>query len=162
MAEGEWTMTETVFWPVRLVYLCGTITPDPKHLDWRKDAEEYFRIHGIGVLSPVRGKDPSNWHKDGLEGNDDQVYSHGGFVARDERDILRSDCILLYFSAAAKPGRQSIGTWAEMGYAKSEGIPIVVASDMPEVFGHPFVYRWATRVCPTLDEAMKYVRFLLS
>ena len=160
----DWQITSTEFFcPIARVYLCGTITPDPIHLDWRKDAEEFFRIHGIGVLSPVRGKSPSDWHKDGLEGNDDQVYSKGGFVARDLRDIEElADALLLYFPKAACPNRQSIGTWVELGIARSERVPIIVASDMPEVVDHPFVYKLATRVCSTLDEAMEYTRFLLT
>jgi len=118
------------------VYLCGTITPDDKHLDWRKEAEEFLRIEGIGVLSPVRGKDPEDWTKDGLEGKARTTYARGGFVERDEMDMADCRAVLLRFMADARPDRQSIGTWAEYGLcalAGGLGRPVVVVTDMPEV-----------------------------
>ena len=144
-----------------LVYLCGTITSDPKYLEWRKDAARLLLGHGIGSLDPVRGKNPCDWGKDGLVTDKDQViYANGGFVPRDKRDVMRSDALLLGFWEP--PDRQSIGTWCEFGWATAWDIPIVVCSELPEVVEHPFIWRQAAKVCATLEEGVEYLAFLLS
>jgi len=142
-----------------LVYLCGTITQNPKHLDWRNAATDMLRDYNIDVLNPVRGKNPSDWRKDGLDSKD-TPYANGGFVARDRRDVVcRCDAMLLYFQD--KLDRQSIGTWWEAGWASLLGKPIVVCSELPEVVEHPFVWRQVAKICPTLDDAVEYLVFLL-
>jgi len=145
---------------MKTAYLCGTITPDPKHLDWREDAEDLLLEYGIQALSPVRGKDPSDWSNDGLEGKNGLPYDNGGFVGRDLRDVKRCDAVLVYFQQQVE--RQSIGTWVEFGWADMLGNPIIVCSELPEVVKHPFVYKRATRIEPTLDGACNYLKFLLS
>ena len=143
------------------VYLCGTITPSPVHLEWRKVAEAALRPFRIDCLSPVRGKDPSDWQKDGLNSvRDDLPYAGGGFVPRDYRDIDRCDALLLMFTDTTS--RQSIGTWMEAGYAVARAIPIVVVSQVPTVIGHPFIQRAAAKICPTLEVGVEYLKFLLS
>jgi hypothetical protein len=151
------------------VYLAGTITADQKYLDWRVEVAEEFRKWGIQSLNPCRGKDPKDWRYDGLDANTvGLVYSNGGFVARDERDIQRADVLLLVFMADLAPARQSIGTFSEFGFAhglsvaRGRTLPVVVASDMPEVVEHPFIQQWATRVEPTVERAVSYIKFLLS
>ena len=147
-----------------LVYLCGTITKEPRHLEWREDAEEYLALHGIGVLSPVRNKDPEDWTEGGLDGRVGAVYAGGAFVERDERDLKICDAVLLYFPAHACPTRQSIGTWAEFGLAALAGglgKPVVVVTDLPEVARHPFIYRRAAKITSSFDEALEYLVFLL-
>lgn len=145
-------------WP--LVYLCGTITPDPKYLNWRVEATERLHALDIKVLNPVRWKNPEDWTADGLEGTSDVPYSEGGFVARDQLDIERADALLLRFMD--EPGRQSIGTWTEFGMAVEQRKMIVVVSDLPTVVKHPFVYKLATRVVATLDEGVRYLDFLFA
>ena len=144
-----------------LVYLCGTITPNAIHRDWRDAAEWELADYGIGCLSPVRGKNPADWTPDGLEGKASVAYSNGGFVARDRRDVERCDALLLAFTKDMDPGRQSLGTWCELGWATAWNIPVVVWTDMPEIEKHPFIYRQAAKVCGTLDEALEYLEFLL-
>lgn len=141
-----------------LVYLCGTITQDPKHLEWRKQATAMLADYGIDTLSPVRGKNPNDWRKDGLDSTN-TPYASGGFVARDKRDVARCDAVLLAFWEPLD--RQSIGTWWEAGWASEMGKPIVVCSELPEVVEHPFVWRQAAKICPTLDDAVEYLVFLL-
>jgi len=143
-----------------LVYLSGTITPAKEHLAWRKEVTRKLRALGISVLDPIRGKQPADWIPSGLDAKTPTTYLHGGFVARDWRDVNRADAVLLVFQSA--PLRQSIGTWTEYGWATWQGIPVVVCSTIPEVIEHPFVYRLAARVCRTLDEAIAYLAFLLS
>jgi nucleoside 2-deoxyribosyltransferase len=142
------------------VYLCGTITTDPEHLNWRDRAKDELALAGIDVLSPVRGKNPSDWLEDGTDTNKPLIYDRGGFVARDHRDVRRCDAVLLVFFKA--PERQSIGTFVEFGWAEELGKPIIVASDLPEVIRHPFIWKGADRICPTLEEALAYSIFLLA
>ena len=145
-----------------LVYLCGTITPDPVHLAWREEAEERLDKLGVGVVSPVRGKDPRDWTLDGTDSARPTTYANGGFVPRDRRDLERCDAVLLYFMADGAPDRQSIGTWVELGWANILDVPVVIVTDMKEVSGHPFVWRSAAKVCETLDEGLEYLAFLLA
>ena len=142
------------------VYLCGTITPDPKHLEWRETAEASLERLGIDVISPIRGKDPSDWTRDGEESNTSTIYDKGGFYARDRRDVQRCDAILLAFPSWMAPERQSIGTWKELGWADAWDIPVVVWTDMDEIAKHPFVWKQAARICPTFNEAIEYLAFL--
>ena len=144
-----------------LVYLCGTITPDPIHNEWRKVAERELADYDIGVLSPVRGKDPADWSKDGMGGKN-VPYDNGGYLARDRRDVERCDVLLLVMLKGMLPVRQSIGTWCEWGWATILGKPAVAVTDVPEVANHPFIYRQAAKVCHTLDDGIAYVEFLLS
>ena len=142
-----------------LVYLCGTITQNPKHLEWRKQATAMLADYGIDTLNPVRGKNPSDWRKDGLD-SVNTPYAKGGFVPRDRMDVLlRCDALLLGFWEPLD--RQSIGTWWEAGWADSKGKPIVVCSELPEVVEHPFVWRQAAKVCATLEDGVEYLAFLL-
>lgn len=161
LADG-WRLEATGWDDSPLVYLCGTITPDLVHLEWREYAEQKLAEEGIGVLSPVRGKDPRDWTMDGQDSVRKTHYAHGGFVPRDRRDIERCDAMLLHFMAEGDPDRQSIGTWVELGWAIELGTPVVVATDMDAVATHPFVYRHAAKVCGTLDDALGYLTFLLS
>lgn len=116
-------------------------------------------MYNIDVLSPIRGKNPLDWSEDGLAGKSHTLYTEGGFVPRDLRDIRRADAVLLHF--ADPPKRQSIGTWTEFGIAVERRIPIVVSSEIVTVVSHPFVYRLAAKVCPTLQQACDYLGFLL-
>jgi len=141
------------------VYLCGTITTDPKYLNWRTETEEKLATWGIDALSPIRGKTASQWSSNGLDSIQLTIYDRGGFVDRDYRDVRRCDAVLVMFFEP--PDRQSIGTWVEFGWADEMRKPIVVASDLPEVIQHPFIWKRAARVCPTLEEAQLYLQFLL-
>ncbi len=144
-----------------VVYLCGTITPNSVHLDWRKKAEEELAGYCIDVLNPTRGKDPTDWTLDGTDSAEDTPYACGGFVPRDRRDLRRADAVLLVFRTDSKVARQSVGTWCELGWATAWDIPVVVVTDLPEVAKHPFVWRQAAKVCGTLDEGLEYLEFLL-
>lgn len=113
----------------KLVYLCGTITKDSKHLQWRKEVAAALHstdVHIIRCISPVRGKDSSDWRKDGLDSIHSTIYDKGGFVDRDLRDVKRADVIFCNFSEPLD--RQSIGTWWELGWADMLGKPIVIVS----------------------------------
>lgn len=82
-------------------------------------------------------------------------------MGRDLWDIRRSDILLLHWWG--DPGRQSIGTWVELGYAKACGKAIVVVDSTPsyQAVRHPFVYRNADAVFDDLDMGLDYIRYLL-
>jgi len=143
----------------KLVYLGGTITPNPIHLKWREHVASQLDLLFIQCINPVRGKNPADWDNNGFDANEGVVYSKGGFVERDLRDVKRCDLIFCNFSEPLD--RQSIGTWWELGWADMLGKPIVIVSTLPEVINHPFVWKRAARVCFTLDEGIGYTRFLL-
>lgn len=140
------------------VYLAGTVSPDPKHINWRTDATEKLWKNGIHSLNPLRGADPTCWDNSGYETITAMTCSGGGFVHRDEMDIKHSDAILLYFMESLL--RQSIGTWTEFGWATALHKPVIVVSTLPEVVEHPFVWKKAARLCATLDESIEYLKYM--
>ena len=142
-----------------IVYLAGPITTDDKHISWRKDVENRLRAYDIRAISPIRDKDPSDWTNDGYEGKSHLPYANGGYVARDLFDIKRSDIILI--NMLDVPDRQSIGSWFEFGYAYACDIPTVIVADDPMINKHPFVYKTATKLVKSIDEAIEYIVFFL-
>ena len=142
------------------VYLAGTITTDPKHIEWRDFLTAKLAEYDINAISPIRDKDPSDWTDDGYEGKSDLPYANGGYVERDLYDIRRSDIVLV--NALYMPDRQSIGTWFEFGYAISKGIPVIVVADAPMITKHPFVYKHAAKIVSSVDEALNYIIFFLN
>ena len=136
------------------IYLCGTITADPKYIHWRTLLPA--ALPDVEFLNPLRGK--STFSQDGLQQAEDAPYSEAGFVTRDLQDIDAADAVLLRMQDI--PQRQSIGTWFEFGYAHGLGIPVVVVATDYTIVDHPFVKRFATEVFSTLDEAAAYFRFL--
>jgi len=140
------------------VYLCGTITNDRRHLDWRKYIADALAEYNIGSLSPVRGKDPPCWRQEDVAG---AVYDNGAFVARDYRDIQNSDALFVMFTKKEHVKRQSLGTWMELGYAKAMDIPVVIVTDIEEIADHPFIKDVAARICKTVDEGIAYTAWLL-
>ena len=140
------------------VYLGGTITPDPKYAEWRTYVATALFEYGIGSIDPMRGKDATDCTVP-KSPKETEVWDNGGFVARDYQDILRSDLLFILFEWL--PGRQSIGTWAEMGFAYGCDIPYIVVSQIPEVITHPFVWKKAAKVCKDRHEGIEYARFML-
>jgi len=137
------------------VYLSGTISADPKTHRWRREAARLLASHMC--ISPMRGKDPAKISASGLE-SDVPVSL---FVRRDLADIRGCDVLLLYFPRDICPnGRQSIGTWAELGVAIERRMPIVVVSDDPSVTQHPFLKIYAAAIVGTLKEAVKVIDWL--
>lgn len=143
---------------MNLVYLGGSITTNPKHSEWRTYVADALIEDGIGTISPIRGKTAI----DCIKQTDPQtnVFDNGNFVMRDYHDIERCDVLFLAFMEDWKPDRQSIGTWAEFGFAKCSGIPIVVVSDMPEVVKHPFIWK-DSNVFENLAKGIEYTKWLL-
>lgn len=141
------------------VYLCGTMTQDPKCFKWRDTVKDALKGTGIECLCPTRNKDPKEWSANGFEGKG-TIYDNGAYVARDLSDILDSKAILLVWWG--EPGRQSIGTWIEMGYALAHRIPIVVVDMTKEYTKHPFIYKNAAATFDNLEDGITYLRWLLT
>lgn len=137
-----------------VVYLCGSMTKDERHARWREEAEARLAMHGIGVLSPMRKETLQD--EAGLTGCHDAKVS----VARDLKDLAECDVVLINTLGIETLGRQSIGTWCEMGLAAAMGKPILVIGDHFMVTGHPFVQTFAMKVCASLANAIDVLLWL--
>jgi len=156
------------------VYLCGSITKDPKCFGWRDEADSLLSHWPeednvievrlleptfLTVLDPCRGKQQNEWTDDGLEAID-CIYSNGAFVSRDRRDVKGCDVLLCCWWG--DPGRQSIGTWMEFGWASAWEKPIVFVDLTEDKYNtkHPFVYKQSEHF-GNLEDGCAYIRWLL-
>lgn len=110
----------------KYIYLAGPITglSYVAATDWREDPAllQHLTRHGWTALSPMRGKDYLKGARE-LAG----VFDEGrAAVERDCFDIRRSQAILVNLLGAE---RVSIGTVAEMGYARALDKHIVTVMD---------------------------------
>jgi nucleoside 2-deoxyribosyltransferase len=146
---------------MRNVYLSGSICTNPLSMEWRVDVGKKLLHHGIQPLDPCRGKKLDDLVLNGLDVPG--VMAGGAFVARDLLDIRRSDVVLLHYWG--DPGRQSIGTWFEFGYAVANQIPVVVSDPESLIVGHPFVHQNAAAIFAgswAQDKALEYLTSLLT
>ena len=135
------------------VYLCGSITTDPRCLEWRERVCSHFvDSYDVEIVDPCRKKNSDEWTPDGFEAAS-TVYADGAFLARDRRDIEKCDVLLLCWWG--DPGRQSIGTWCEFGWATAIGKPVVFVDLTEDGYNlrHPFVYRQVAAKFRSLEEA---------
>ena len=143
------------------IYLAGTISKDPKHLEWRKYLTETFKNTNHTIVSPMRFQNPDHFTKDGLH---DKSVPDSFFVATDYSDVANSDVVFLVYwkekitQTSAGTRRQSVGTWAEFGIATFLHVPVIVVTDAPEVLDHPFIRRKAAVVVETVEEGLSYLR----
>ncbi len=136
-----------------IVYLAGTISKDPKHLEWRKEIERTLDWTVHDVVSPLRFQDPTQFTEGGLH---DKSIPDSFFVATDMHDVRRCDIVFLVFWRNS--GRQSVGTWAEFGIAADHNKVIIVVTDDPDVADHPFILRRAAVVVSTIEVGMSYLK----
>lgn len=139
----------------RQVYLAGPITSEPYTLQWRQEATTYLNDRGLGVLDPMRGKDPKSIVGLGFESN----IPGWLFTARDYIDLESCQCVLANFLYI--PERQCIGTLMELGYSVALNIPFIVVTDQEQFTKHPFIYSSAIKIVPTLEEALHALEFIL-
>jgi len=148
-----------------IVYLSGTITPNPKHNQWRGVFHEQLGISsGYTVLDPMRGKKVEDLDAKGYT----SAIPFTLFVERDRADIAASDAMIVVFRKGLS--RQSIGTWWECGWASDALTPILLMTDDIDVMKHPFMEKYAARrvwfgdtateVRKAYDEVIGAVRFL--
>lgn len=143
---------------MRHVYLSGSICTNPVSMKWRQDVVLPLGAAGIACLDPCRGKKLEDLVHNGLD--IPGVMAGGAFVARDLLDIRRSSAVLLHWWG--DPGRQSIGTFFEFGYAVRHLIPVVVSDPTNAIAAHPFVHRNAAAVFTGPEAQAKALEYLVA
>jgi nucleoside 2-deoxyribosyltransferase len=141
------------------VYLAGPIAglSYGDAVAWRAQAKRAFENAGITAYSPMRAKEAlagmgplaGAWESPSY----DPLSPHSVFK-RDMADIYRADVILANLAGAEKV---SIGTMIELGVAHQLQIPIVVVLRPADIHWHIFVLEVATRVCPTIEDAITWI-----
>jgi len=137
-----------------IVYLSGTITPNPEHNAWRAAFHEQFALAGYDVYDPMRFKSIADLDAKGYTSK----IPASLFTERDFCDIMKADVMILVYKKGLT--RQSIGTWAEFGWAIMVRIPVLVMTDDKDVKNHPFIQKWAALVAEGPREIIKAVAFL--
>jgi len=155
---------------LKTVYLAGLINPQaPRTIEWRTEAAFTLQDFFI-VLNPLRGKDLRN---------DDKFYSSRGqlatrieskpIVARDYRDILRSDYLLANLDDYGSD-RPMVGTLFELAWAWQLCKPVIAFGEYrrpefrnevegitapltPTLLEHPFVEQAVTEFHYSLEDA---------
>lgn len=134
---------------VKSVYIAGGIDRlSPEEVIKRFNFIQYY-LEGLGVnaMSPVRGKKTSSTDVDFMP------YEPSEVVDRDLNDVRRAD---LVFAVMPKP---SIGTSMEIALARHlYRIPVIVITEDPAVYKHYWIRRHASKILPTIDEGLKYLR----
>lgn len=145
------------------VYLSGPITGltyKEARFGWRQEFADQL-APGITVLSPMRHEGHLAEVKGKLAKEyPEHLFSHPKMiVSKDLLDIDMSDIVVAFFLGAKKA---SIGTVAEMGYAKAKGKTIVTIMEPENVHNHPFVTELSNAVVGSLGDAIAIVNSLLS
>lgn len=125
------------------IYLSGPIMDEHPDLaaTWRERAKERLRDQFV-LLDPMR----RNF-------KDREVDSANEIVEFDLQDVRDADIVLVNYS------KTSIGTAMEVFYAAHDLGKFVVAFSpfsFPEC--SPWMVRYCTKILPTLDEAIGYLR----
>lgn len=109
--------------------------------EWREQAIEQLKKHFI-MLDPMR----RNF-------KDREVDSANEIVEFDLQDVRDADIILVNYS------KNSMGTAMEVFFASHDLSKFVVAfSPFPFKDCNPWMVRFCTKILPTLDEAVRYIR----
>ena len=136
---------------MRTVYLAGPITGDPRDWDWRDVAAANLLPHRLLAVSPLRDKARG-------------TVTDGGFavsggepnVSRDMGEVREASGVLAHFPYL--PGRQSMGTFCEIGAAIGLGKPVVLVATEGQLLNHPF----AKEFCRTTDNVVEGCDLLAS
>lgn len=145
------------------VYLCGSIgkVNIEEHLSWRQEVakacqEENAKFHpgaqSFSIRDPLRYQSPLDFTHGGLH---DAKVPDSFFVAMDVHDVRNADALFVVFW---KQERQSVGTFMEMGMAAILGKPIILVTDDPQVADHPFVLRFVSVICATVEEGIAWLK----
>ena len=128
--------------PAKQIYLCGPIKDceDGQAKDWRTRAKERLAGRFI-LLDPMR----RNFR-------DNEIDSANEIVEFDLQDIRDADLLLVNYSKA------SIGTAMEVFYAAHDQGKFVIAfSPIAYERCSPWMVRFATKILPTLEDALGYI-----
>ena len=125
------------------IYLCGPIMGEieGEAREWREDAKT--RLGGdYRLLDPMR-----------RDFKDNEVDSANEIVEFDLQDIRDADIVLVNYN---KP---SIGTAMEVFYASHDQGKFVIAfSPFPFADCNPWMVKFATKILPSLPEAITYIQ----
>ena len=128
---------------MKTIYLCGPIMDEHKSVarDWREVAIKHLDKSFV-MLDPMR----RNF-------KDREVDSANEIVEFDLQDIRSADIVLVNYN---KP---SIGTAMEVFYASNDLDKFVVAFS-PFDFRNcsPWMVRFCTKILPSLEQAIEYVK----
>ena len=128
---------------MKTIYLCGPIMDEQAGAarDWRALARRKLERR-FTLLDPMR----RNF-------KDREVDSANEIVEFDLQDIRHADLLLVNYN---KP---SIGTAMEVFYAAQNlGKFVVAFSPFPFQACNPWMVRYCTKILPTLDAAVVYIR----
>ena len=127
---------------MKTIYLCGGIKDlsVKDQTEWRDSATSQLYPR-FKILNPMR----RNFR-------DDEFQSQNEIVNLDKADIMESDIILVN---GTKP---SWGTSMEILFAfiKHKNVVVFTGTEYKDV--SPWVAFHATRICKTMDEAIKYIK----
>ena len=125
------------------VYLSGPIMDEHPELaaTWRERAKERLRDQFV-LLDPMR----RNF-------KDREVDSANEIVEFDLQDVREADILLVNYS------KTSIGTAMEVFFAAHDlGKFVVAFSPFSFKDCSPWMVRYCTKILPTLDDAIRYIR----
>lgn len=129
--------------PKKKIYLCGPIMDETEGAarDWRTQAMAALHER-YDMLDPMR----RNF-------KDREVDSANEIVEFDLQDVRDADILLVNYSKA------SIGTSMEVFYAAHDlGRFVVAFSPFPFAECNPWMVRFCTKILPSLEEALDYIK----
>lgn len=113
-------------------------------------AKKELEALGYRVLSPLRGKNMTC--KKHVDANCYQ-FEPNEIVGRDLNDIKQADLMV------AIQDKPSIGTSMEICFSRAvKNIPVIVVTMNNKVANHYWIRFFATKVCRSLDEAIKHIK----
>ncbi len=144
---------------MKIIYLSGPIlsrTEDEAN-EWRqkaiKELQEPGEITGAGRLPPIfQCLDPMR-----REFSDDDMMGVNEIVQMDIEDVKAADILLVNYNIKRKE-TTLCGTSMEVLLASQLGKYIVVFSDLPREKMSPWIIYHSTRILPSLDEAIEYIK----
>lgn len=147
------------------VYLSGAMDVAPDYgTGWRAILEAFLSKIGITCFNPCREEEKllgfSSQYLIALREKDRARYveSVRKIVARDLEVIrTRTRCVVAYLDVHAKAG-----TYGEVIFAYSQGVPVYIISALPEERIPGWILVCATKVFFSIEECMDFFKGLVS
>lgn len=138
---------------IKIVYLAGAITPDPRCTEWRGIARFLLGNH-FEVVDPA----DNEYDRKNKDGSAQVAHAdtQGVFLFKDYVLVRRSDIILMNLALIAE--RPLIGTIFELAWC-FKWHKIVVGIGNGNVYcQHPFVIHTLSAMTGSVEEACKLIR----
>ena len=132
---------------IKTIYVAGTIAGlSPEEVMARfASIEKSLQESDVKTLNPTRGKV--------VAGTDFIEYEPNEIMHRDLNDIRQADLIF-----AVMP-KVSIGTSMEIIMARMVyGIPVILVTTDKNVYLHPWIRSLVSKILPTIEDGIEYVR----